>query len=338
MVAETSVQPRQLVQPLFVAEGLSEPRPISSMPGVVKHTLDSVRKAAVEAADAGLAGVMLFGIPQTKDAIGSAALDPKGILNSAIGAVRSEVGDDCLVMSDVCLDEFTDHGHCGVLTPGGAVDNDATVQIYAQMAVLHAAAGAHVVGPSGMMDGQVGAIRSALDTAGAQDVAILAYSAKYASAFYGPFREAVASSLTGDRKAYQLDPANVREALREVALDVAEGADIVMVKPALAYLDVIRAVREAVQLPVAAYNVSGEYAMIEAAAAHGWINREPAINEALTSIRRAGADLILTYWATEVAQSLRDEERGERRRSRPIGFVEPSAPSSRRFDDRTSSE
>jgi porphobilinogen synthase len=302
MVAESAVQPRQLIQPLFVAEGLSEPRPISSMPGVVQHNLDSLRKAAVEAADAGLAGVMLFGIPETKDATGSAALDPDGILNSAIAAVRSEVGDDCLVMSDVCLDEFTDHGHCGVLTPSGAVDNDATVQIYAEMAVLHAASGAHVVGPSGMMDGQVGAIRSALDAAGASDVAILAYSAKYASAFYGPFREAVASSLTGDRKTYQQDPANVREALREVALDVAEGADIVMVKPALAYLDVIRAVREAVQLPVAAYNVSGEYAMIEAAAAQGWIKREPAIDEALTSIRRAGADLILSYWAVEWAR------------------------------------
>jgi porphobilinogen synthase len=301
MVAETSLAPRQLILPLFVVEGLTEPRPINSMPGVFQHTLDSLRKAAVEAADAGLAGVMLFGIPKTKDAEGSGALDPDGILNTAIAAVRSEVGDDCLVMSDVCLDEFTDHGHCGVLSASGQVDNDATVQIYAEMAVLHAAAGAHVVGPSGMMDGQVGAIRAALDSAGAQDVAILAYSAKYASAFYGPFREAVASSLSGDRKTYQQDPANVREALREVALDVTEGADIVMIKPALAYLDVIRAVREAVQLPVAAYNVSGEYAMVEAAAARGWINREPAINEALTSIRRAGADLILSYWAVEFA-------------------------------------
>jgi porphobilinogen synthase len=302
MVAETSLAPRQLIQPLFVAEGLTEPRPISSMPGVVQHTLDTVRKAAVEAADVGLAGVMLFGIPETKDARGSAALDPDGILTKAIAAVRSEVGDDCLVMSDVCLDEFTDHGHCGVLTPSGAVDNDATVQIYADIAVLHASAGVHVVGPSGMRDGQVGAIRAALDGAGATDVAILAYSAKYASAFYGPFREAVASTLTGDRKTYQQDPGNVREALREVALDVAEGADIVMIKPALAYLDVIRAVREAVNVPVAAYNVSGEYAMIEAAAAQGWINREPAITEALTSIRRAGADLILSYWAGEWAR------------------------------------
>ena len=301
MVAETTLQPRQLVLPMFVAEGLREPRPISSMPGVVQHTLDTVRKAAVEAADAGLAGVMLFGIPETKDAVGSRALDPDGILNAAIAAVRSEVGDDCLVMSDVCLDEFTDHGHCGVLTPSGAVDNDATVEIYAEMAVRHAAAGAHVVAPSGMMDGQVAAIRSALDGAGAADIAILAYGAKYASAFYGPFREAVASSLTGDRKTYQQDPGNLREALREVALDVAEGADMVMVKPALSYLDVVRAVREAVDVPVAAYNVSGEYAMVEAAAAQGWINREPAINEALISIRRAGADLILSYWAQEWA-------------------------------------
>ena len=301
MVAETTVQPRQLIQPLFVAEGTSEPRPIGSMPGVVQHTLDSLRKAAVAAADAGLAGVMLFGIPATKDATGSQALQPDGILNAAIAAVRSEVGDDCLVMSDVCLDEFTDHGHCGVLTPSGTVDNDATVALYAEMAVAHAAAGAHVVGPSGMMDGQVGAIRSALDGAGAQDVTILAYAAKYASAFYGPFREAVDSSLQGDRKTYQQDPANVREALREVALDIAEGADIVMVKPALAYLDVIRAVRERFDVPVAAYNVSGEYAMVEAAAAQGWINRGPAIDETLTSIRRAGADLILTYWGTEWA-------------------------------------
>ena len=301
MVAETSLAARQLILPVFVAEGISEPRPIGSMPGVVQHTLDTLRKAATEAADAGLAGVMIFGIPEHKDAQGSGALDPDGILNVAIRAVRDEVGDDCLVMSDVCLDEFTDHGHCGVLTPSGVVDNDATVEIYAQMAAMHAAAGAHVVGPSGMMDGQVGAIRSALDQAGATDVAIMAYSAKYSSAFYGPFREAVASSLRGNRKTYQQDPANVREALREVALDLAEGADIVMVKPALGYLDVLRAIREAVDVPVAAYNVSGEYAMVEAAAAHGWIDRERAIDESLISIRRAGADVILSYWALEWA-------------------------------------
>jgi len=301
MVAETTIQPRQLILPLFVAEGIAEPRPIASMPGVVQHSLDSLRKAAVAAANAGLAGVMIFGVPERKDAVGSGALDPNGILNVALRAVREEVGDDCLVMSDVCLDEFTDHGHCGVLTPAGVVDNDATVEIYAKMAVLHAAAGAHVVAPSGMMDGQVGAIRDALDAAGAIDVAIMAYGAKYASAFYGPFREAVSSSLVGDRKSYQQDPANVREALREVALDVAEGADIVMVKPALGYLDVVRAVREAVDIPVAAYNVSGEYAMVEAAAANGWINRDAAIEEILTSIRRAGADVIFSYWALEWA-------------------------------------
>ena len=302
MVAETSVAPRQLVLPLFVAESLTEPRPITSMPGVVQHSLDSLRKAAVEAAQAGLAGVMLFGIPTHKDARGSGAVDPDGILTRAISAVRAEVGDDCLVMSDVCLDEFTDHGHCGVLTPGGAVDNDATVELYAEMAVLHAEAGVHVVAPSGMMDGQVGAIRRALDAAGAQDTTIMAYAAKYVSAFFGPFREAVDSSLTGDRTTYQQDGANVREALREVALDVAEGADIVMVKPALAYLDVVRAVREAVDVPVAAYNVSGEYAMVEAAAAQGWIDRDRAVGEVLTSIRRAGADIVLSYWALEWAR------------------------------------
>jgi len=302
MVAETTLQARQLILPLFVVEGLGEPRPIRAMPGVVQHSLDSLRKAAVEAADAGLAGVMIFGIPEHKDPTGSAALSENGILNVAVRAARQEVGDDCLVMSDVCLDEFTDHGHCGVLTPSGAVDNDATVEIYAKMAVMHAAAGAHVVGPSGMMDGQVGAIRFALDAAGATDVAILAYAAKYASAFYGPFREAVASSLKGDRKTYQQNPANIREALREVALDVAEGADSVMVKPALGYLDVLRAVREAVDIPVAAYSVSGEYAMLEAAAKEGWINRDAAVAETLTCIRRAGADVILTYWALEWAQ------------------------------------
>jgi porphobilinogen synthase len=244
---------------------------------------------------------MLFGIPEHKDAVGSGALEPAGILNTAIRAVRAEVGDTTLVMSDVCLDEFTDHGHCGVLTTGGVVDNDATVEIYAQMAVLHAEAGAHLVAPSGMMDGQVRAIRAALDQADQADIGIMAYGAKYASAFYGPFREAVSSSLQGDRKTYQQDPANVRESLREVALDVAEGADLIMVKPALGYLDVLAAVRAAVDIPVAAYNVSGEYSMIEAAAANGWINRKAAISEALTSIKRAGADVILSYWALEVA-------------------------------------
>ena len=302
MVAETSLAPRQLVLPLFVAEGLAEPRPIAAMPGVVQHTLDTLRKAAVQAAQAGLAGVMLFGVPEHKDARGSGALDPDGILTRAIAAVRAEVGDDCLVMSDVCLDEFTDHGHCGVLTPSGVVDNDATVQIYADMAVLHAQSGAHVVAPSGMMDGQVAAIRQALDGAGETGTTILAYAVKYTSAFYGPFREAVASSLEGDRTTYQQDGGNLREALREVALDVAEGADIVMVKPALAYLDVIRAVREAVDVPVAAYNISGEYAMVEAAAAQGWIDHDRAVQEVLTSIRRAGADIVLSYWALQWAE------------------------------------
>jgi porphobilinogen synthase len=247
---------------------------------------------------------MLFGVPETKDAVGSGALDPDGILNVAIADVVSEVGDALPVMSDLCLDEFTDHGHCGVLTPSGAVDNDATLSIYADMAVAQATAGVDVVGPSGMMDGQVGAVRTALDDAGFQDVAILAYSAKYASAFFGPFREAVASSLQGDRRTYQQDPANVVEGVREALLDLAEGADLVMVKPALAYLDVVRAVREAVDVPVAAYNVSGEYSMVEAAAANGWIDREAAIMESLLSIRRAGADVVLTYWAAEAARML----------------------------------
>jgi len=305
MVAETSLEPRQLILPMFVAEGITEPRPIGAMPGVVQHTLDTLRKAAVEAADAGLAGVMLFGVPERKDALGSGALDPDGILTAAIRAVRQEVGDDCLVMSDVCLDEFTDHGHCGVLTPSGAVDNDATIEIYAQMAVLHANAGSHVVGPSGMMDGQVGAIWEALDAAGASDVAILAYSVKYASAFYGPFREAVASSLKGNRRTYQQDPSNRREARREVLLDLDEGADLVMVKPALGYLDVVSDVASISDVPVAAYNVSGEYSMVEAAAQNGWIDRERTILEVLTSIRRAGADVVLTYWAVEAARLLR---------------------------------
>ncbi|HYU86439.1 MAG TPA: porphobilinogen synthase [Kribbellaceae bacterium] len=304
LVAETTLQPRQLVLPLFVREGAQAPVPISSMPGVVQHTRDTARKAVAEAVALGLGGVMLFGVPEHKDATGSGSLDPDGILNVAIRDAVGEAGDDLLVMSDLCLDEFTDHGHCGVLDAAGRVDNDATLEIYAQMGVAQAEAGAHVVGPSGMMDGQVGVIRSALDAAGHTDTVILAYAAKYASAFFGPFREAVASSLTGDRKSYQQDPANRREALREVRLDLDEGADIVMVKPALAYLDLVREIRDAVDVPVAAYNISGEYAMVEAAAANGWIDRERAILETLTSIRRAGADIILTYWATEAAQLL----------------------------------
>ncbi len=301
LVAETSVEPRQLVLPMFVGEGLTEPRPISSMPGVVQHSRDSARKAVAEAASLGLGGVMLFGIPEHKDAVGSGALDPDGILNVAIADARSEVGDDLLVMSDLCLDEFTDHGHCGVLDAQGRVDNDATLEIYGQMGVAHAEAGAHLVGPSGMMDGQVGVVRAALDEAGHTDVAIVAYAAKYASAFYGPFREAVDSSLQGDRRTYQQDPANAREALREALLDVQEGADIVMVKPALGYLDLLPLIRSHVTVPVAAYNVSGEYSMVEAAAQNGWIDRERAIDETVTSIRRAGADIVLTYWAAEIA-------------------------------------
>jgi porphobilinogen synthase len=304
LVAETSVDARQLVLPVFVREGADEPRPISSMPGVVQHSRESLRKAVTEAAQLGLGGVMIFGVPLEKDARGSGAVDPDGILNVAIGDCVTEVGDALTVMADLCLDEFTDHGHCGVLTRGGEVDNDATLEVYAEMALAQANAGVAVVGPSGMMDGQVGAIRSALDVAGHTDVAILAYSAKYASAFYGPFREAVDSSLHGDRRTYQQDYPNVVEGVREARLDVEEGADLVMVKPALAYLDVVRAVREAVEVPVAAYNISGEYAMVEAAAANGWIDREAAILETLTSIRRAGADVILTYWAAEAARLL----------------------------------
>lgn len=289
---------------MFVAEGASEPRAISSMPGVVQHTRDTARAAVAQAAEAGLGGVMLFGVPERKDPTGSGALDPHGVLNVAIGDAVAEAGDDLVVMSDLCLDEFTDHGHCGVLDARGRVDNDATLAIYEQMGVVQAQAGAHLLGPSGMMDGQVGAIRSALDSAGLQDTGILAYTAKYASAFFGPFREAVGSALQGDRRSYQQDPGNVREALRETRLDLQEGADVVMVKPALGYLDVVSAVRDAVDVPVAAYNVSGEYAMVEAAAAKGWIDRERAVDETVRSIHRAGADIVLTYWATEIAQRL----------------------------------
>jgi porphobilinogen synthase len=304
LVAETTLAPHQLVLPVFVREGAKEPREISSMPRVVQHTRDSLLAAAYEAADLGLGGVMLFGIPQEKDAVGSGAVDPAGILNLAITDVVGEVGDALTVMSDLCLDEFTDHGHCGVLTPDGRVDNDRTLEVYGEMALAQADAGVDMVGPSGMMDGQVAAIRAALDGAGHLDVGILAYSAKYSSSFFGPFREAVDSSLQGDRRTYQQDPANAREGVREALLDVAEGADLVMVKPALGYLDVVRRVRDAVDVPVAAYNVSGEYSMVEAAAARGWIEREPAILEVLTSIRRAGADVVLTYWAAEAARLL----------------------------------
>jgi porphobilinogen synthase len=292
---------------MFVKEGISQPAPISSMPGVVQHTRESLRKAAAEAVQAGVGGLILFGIPAHKDARGSSADDPNGIVQLALADLVSEVGDSTVLMADLCLDEYTDHGHCGLLTPSGEVDNDATLERYASIAAAQAAAGVHVVAPSGMMDGQVGAIRAALDGSGAPDVAILAYSVKYASAFYGPFREAAeCAPQFGDRSAYQQDPGrSVDEALREVALDLAEGADAVMVKPALAYLDVVRAVREAVDVPLAAYQVSGEYAMIEAAAAAGWMDRDRTIMETLTAIKRAGADIVLTYWAVEVARWLR---------------------------------
>jgi len=307
MVEETRLAPSELILPLFLKEGLTEPRPISSLPGVVQHSRESLRKAAHEAVSAGVGGLILFGVPENenKDETGSAGLDPDGIQNVGLRDLVAEVGNDTVVIGDVCVDEFTTHGHCGVLAKDGSVDNDATLDIYAEMAVAQARAGAHMVAPSGMMDGQVGVIRKALDRAGFQDTSILAYSVKFASALYGPFREAVESTLQGDRRQYQEDPPNLREALREVDLDVAEGADLVMVKPALAYLDVIAAIRDRVTVPVAAYQVSGEYAMVEAAAANGWIDRDRVIVESLTSIKRAGAQIILTYWATEVAERLR---------------------------------
>ncbi|MFJ2744498.1 porphobilinogen synthase [Streptomyces sp. NPDC087440] len=307
MVAETRLDPADLILPAFVREGISEPVAIGAMPGVYQHTLDTLRKAAAEAVAAGVSGIMLFGVPddEKKDAAGTAGTDPDGILQVALRAVREEVGDDLVVMSDLCLDEFTDHGHCGVLDAEGRVDNDATLERYAEMAQVQADAGAHVVGPSGMMDGQIGVVRDALDGIGREDVAILAYTAKYSSAFYGPFREAVGSSLKGDRKTYQQDPANARESLRELALDLEEGADMVMVKPAGPYLDILAKVAASVDVPVAAYQISGEYAMVEAAAEKGWIERERAILETLTGIKRAGGQMILTYWATEAARMLR---------------------------------
>lgn len=288
---------------MFVADGIDEPREISSMPGVFQHTPDSLRRAATEAVEAGLGGLMLFGVPRPddKDAEGSGASDPDGILNRGLRWLADEVGDATVIMADTCLDEFTDHGHCGVLDESGAVDNDLTLQRYVDMAVAQAEAGAHLLGPSGMMDGQVAAIRKALDDADYTDVGQLAYSAKYASAFYGPFREAVGSSLQGDRRTYQQDSANRRESLREVDLDIDEGADMVMVKPAMSYLDVLRETADRSPVPVAAYQISGEYSMITAAAQNGWIDRDAAILESLTSIRRAGADVVLTYWATEAA-------------------------------------
>ncbi|NUS44330.1 MAG: porphobilinogen synthase [Mycobacteriaceae bacterium] len=307
LVAETSLEPRHLVLPMFVADGIAEPREIGSMPGVHQHTLESLRKAAVAAVHAGVGGLMLFGVPlpEDKDAQGSQADDPDGILNRGLRALAEEVGDATVVMADTCLDEFTDHGHCGVLAADGTVDNDATLERYVDMALAQADSGAQLLGASGMMDGQVGALRAGLDRSGRLDTGILAYTAKYASAFYGPFREAVGSSLQGDRRTYQQDSANRRESLRELELDVAEGADIVMVKPAMSYLDIVRDVADRSPVPVAAYQISGEYAMITAAAQNGWIDRKPAILESLTGIRRAGADIVLTYWAAEAANWLR---------------------------------
>ena len=305
LVAESRLHPADLVLPVFVAEGATDPRPIVSLPGVVQHSRSSLIDAVQEASDLGIGAVMVFGVPLTKDASGSGALDPDGILAQGVRWCL-EASPGLPVIADLCLDEFTDHGHCGVLDASGRVDNDATLLQYAAMASVLADAGAAVLGASGMMDGQIGAVRAALDEAGHTDTALLAYAAKYASAFYGPFREAVQSSLQGDRLTYQQDPANARESVREVALDVAEGADIVMVKPALSYLDVVARTRAAVSIPVAAYVVSGEFAMIELAAAAGAFDRRRAIEESLVSVRRAGADIVATYWASEVAGWLRE--------------------------------
>ncbi|MET0455059.1 MAG: porphobilinogen synthase [Mycobacterium sp.] len=306
LVAQTSLEPRHLVLPMFVADGLAEPRAITSMPGVFQHTRDSLRKAAAEAVEAGVGGLMLFGVPrdEDKDATGSVGIAEDGILNVALRDLATELGDATVLMADTCLDEFTDHGHCGILDASGRVANDVTNDRYVELAVAQANSGAHVVSPSGMMDGQVAAIRSGLDAAGHSDVVILAYAAKFASGFYGPFREAVGSSLTGDRRTYQQDSGNAREAVREIELDLDEGADIIMVKPAMAYLDVVRAAADISPVPVAAYQVSGEYAMISAAAANGWIDLRAVALETLTSIRRAGADIVLTYWAAEAADWL----------------------------------
>ncbi|GAC1591854.1 MAG: porphobilinogen synthase [Acidimicrobiales bacterium] len=306
LVAETRLGVDDLVAPLFVREGIESPLPISSLPGVVQHTRDSLRNEATTLAELGRPGLIVFGVPAIKDAVGSAAWDPAGIVQLALRDIKDEVGDTMVVMADLCLDEYTDHGHCGVLTPAGEVDNDATLELYARVALAQAEAGADVVAPSGMMDGQVGAIRDALDGDGHSSIPILAYAAKYASALYGPFREAVDVTIAGggDRKGYQQDFHNVREALAEVDLDLAEGADMVMVKPALAYLDVIAAVRAMTDVPVAAYHVSGEYAMIKAAAERGWIDGAAVAYEHISAIKRAGADVILTYLARELAEVL----------------------------------
>ena len=309
LVAETQLSPRDLILPMFVADGIDQPKEISSMPGVYQHTEKSLIQAIREAQEAGVRCVDLFGVPreEDKDAQGSPACDPEGVLNRALTRVRKEFGNDILIMADTCLDEFTDHGHCGVLDSQGRVDNDATLELYVAMSIAQARAGAHIVSPSGMMDGQIGAIREGLDAAGFEDVAIMAYSAKYASAFFGPFREAVGSSLEGDRRTYQQDPANYRESMLEVDLDIEEGADFVMVKPALPYLDVLAGTAERSPVPVAAYQVSGEYAMIKAAGANGWVDEQAVMMESLISIKRAGADQIFTYFATEAARILNQQ-------------------------------
>jgi porphobilinogen synthase len=307
LVRETSLDAGDLIAPLFVKESIGDPAPIPSMPGQSQHTIESLRKEAVEVAEQGVRSFVLFAVPDRKDAEGSEAWNPEGIAQQAIASLRAEFGEDAVVMADLCLDEYTDHGHCGILNVAGDVDNDATVERYRRIAVAQAEAGAHVVAPSGMMDGQVAAIREALDAAGASDVAIMAYAAKFASALYAPFREAAEDAPTfGDRTSYQEDPANADEALREILADVEQGADIVMVKPALPYLDIVRAAKDATGYPTAAYHVSGEYAMVKAAAANGWINERRVVLELLTCIRRAGADLVLTYHAKDAAQWLRD--------------------------------
>jgi porphobilinogen synthase len=306
LIRETDVRPGDLIAPLFVKEAIAEPAPIESMPGHAQHTLESLRKEAVEIAERGVRAFILFGVPARKDAEGTEAWNPEGIAQRAFQALHEEFGDEAVVIGDLCLDEYTDHGHCGVLNERNEVDNDATLELYRRIAVAQAEAGVHLVGPSGMMDGQVAAIRDALDRAGHDDVGILAYAAKFASALYGPFREAAEGAPRfGDRTGYQQDPANLDEALREIRTDIAEGADIVMVKPALPYLDVIRRAKDETRFPMAAYHVSGEYAMVKAAAANGWLDERRVVLELLTSIRRAGADLILTYHAKDAADWLR---------------------------------
>ncbi len=307
LVRETDLAPHHLIAPLFVKEGIEEPIPIGSMPGRSQHTLESLRKEAAELAAAGVPGLILFGVPERKDAEGSEAWNPDGIAQRALRTLRAELGEDVVVIADLCLDEYTDHGHCGVLNERDEVDNDRTVELYRRIALAQADAGAHLVGPSGMMDGQVAAIRGSLDDAGRDDVGIMAYAAKFASAFYGPFRDAAeCAPRFGDRSGYQQDPANADEAIREIRADIDEGADVVMVKPALPYLDVIRRAKDATGFPMAAYQVSGEYAMVKAAAANGWLDERRVVLETLTSIRRAGADLILTYHAKDAADWLRE--------------------------------